>query len=148
MDARDHMLAMNPKLRVVGAHFGSMEDDIDPLFAAHLDRYPNFAVDTASRIPNLEKQPQDKVRAFPFEISGPHYLRHGSGASIREKPERTQPGSLERHYAGDWRYLPRTKRLTFVEKRFKVPEPSVKCWKKIYHDNAAHWIPGVAGSSH
>src|SRR5205823_9929990 len=31
LDARDHLLAENPKLRVVGAHLGSMEDDLDGL---------------------------------------------------------------------------------------------------------------------
>ncbi|HTF72291.1 MAG TPA: amidohydrolase family protein, partial [Edaphobacter sp.] len=61
--SRDHLLAENPKLRVVGAHFGSMESDVD-LIAQQLDRYPNFAVDTAARVPHLTIQPRDKVRAF------------------------------------------------------------------------------------
>ena len=48
--ARDHVLEMNPKLRIVGAHLGSMEADFKQL-ADHLDRYPNFAVDIAARMP-------------------------------------------------------------------------------------------------
>ena len=35
--ARDHLLEMNPKLRVVGAHLGSMETDLDEI-ARHFDQ--------------------------------------------------------------------------------------------------------------
>ena len=48
LDARDNLLAKNPDLRVIGAHFGSLEDHLDVL-ATRLDLYPNFAVDTAAR---------------------------------------------------------------------------------------------------
>ena len=61
--ARDHFLEENPKLRVVGAHLGSMETDVDEI-AKRFDHYPNFAVDTAARIEYLMMQPRDKVRAF------------------------------------------------------------------------------------
>ena len=61
--ARDHLLAENPKLRVVGAHLGSMEADVDEM-AQRFDRYPNFAVDTAARVPYFILQPREKVRAF------------------------------------------------------------------------------------
>jgi len=47
--SRDHMLEKHPNLRVVGCHLGSLEYDTDEL-AKRLDRYPNFAVDTAARI--------------------------------------------------------------------------------------------------
>ena len=61
--ARDHLVEENPKLRVVGAHLGSMEADVDQM-AQRFDRYPNFAVDTAARIPYFMLQPREKVRAF------------------------------------------------------------------------------------
>jgi len=61
--ARDHFVEENPTLRVVGAHLGSMEADVDQM-AQRFDRYPNFAVDTAARIPYFMMQPHDKVRAF------------------------------------------------------------------------------------
>src|SRR5207302_11304989 len=61
--ARDHLVAENPKLRVVGAHLGSMEANVDDI-ARRFDRYPNFAVDMAARIPYFMLQPHDKVRAF------------------------------------------------------------------------------------
>jgi hypothetical protein len=60
---RDRLLAENPNLRVVGAHLGSMETDVNEV-ARHFDRYANFAVDTAARMEYLMLQPRDKVRAF------------------------------------------------------------------------------------
>ncbi len=56
-------MAENPSLRVVGAHLGSMEADVDQV-ARRFDRYPNFAVDTAARVPYFMLQPREKVRAF------------------------------------------------------------------------------------
>ena len=63
LKARDHLLEMNPDLRVVGAHLGSMEADVDQI-ADRFQLYPNFAIDTAARVPHLMIQPHDKVRAF------------------------------------------------------------------------------------
>src|SRR5207248_2889909 len=61
--ARDHLLAANPKLRVIGAHLGSMETNVDDI-AQRFDLYPNFAVDMAARIPYFMLQPREKVREF------------------------------------------------------------------------------------
>ena len=63
LEARDHILADNSKLRMVGVHLGSMEKDLDGI-ASRLDRYPNFAVDTAARMEYLMMAPTEKVRAF------------------------------------------------------------------------------------
>ena len=41
IQARDHMLEENPKLRVVGAHLGSLETDLEGI-GQRFDRYPNF----------------------------------------------------------------------------------------------------------
>ena len=57
------MLEANPNLRVVGAHLGSMEADFHQL-AQHLDKYPNFAVDLAARMPYVEMQPRAEMIAF------------------------------------------------------------------------------------
>lgn len=47
--ARDHMLEKHPDLRVIGAHLGSLEWNVDEL-ARRLDEFPNLAVDMAARI--------------------------------------------------------------------------------------------------
>jgi predicted TIM-barrel fold metal-dependent hydrolase len=61
--ARDHMLSRHPRLRVVGVHLGSMEDDVAEI-AKRFDLYPNFAVDTAARVHYLMVQPRQEVREF------------------------------------------------------------------------------------
>ena len=61
--ARDRVLARYPKLRVVGCHLGSDEDDLSRL-AQRLDAYPNFAVDTAARIRYFARGDRDRAREF------------------------------------------------------------------------------------
>ncbi len=63
LTARDRVLARYPKLRVVGCHLGSDEDDLKQL-AKRLDAYPNFAVDTAARVRYFARGDRDQVREF------------------------------------------------------------------------------------
>lgn len=63
MAARDNVLAKHPRLRMIGAHLGSLEYDTDEV-AARLDRYPNFAVDISARLADLAIQDSSKVRDF------------------------------------------------------------------------------------
>ncbi|NLF40778.1 amidohydrolase family protein [bacterium] len=63
IEARDHLLELHPRLRVIGAHLGSLEHDVAEV-AARLDRYPNFAVDTSARRGDLACQDPAVVTAF------------------------------------------------------------------------------------
>lgn len=63
MSARDRVLERHPKLRVVGAHLGSLEYDVGEL-EQRFRRFPNFSVDTAERLQDLARQPVARVRAF------------------------------------------------------------------------------------
>src|SRR5262249_53921094 len=47
--ARDRIMARNPKLRVVGVHIGSNEEDLVAL-GKRLDTYSNFNIDVAARV--------------------------------------------------------------------------------------------------
>jgi len=67
--ARDRILERHPRLRVVGCHLGSMEHDVREV-ARRLERYPNFAVDTSARVPDLARQDRGLVREFFEEHSG------------------------------------------------------------------------------
>ena len=105
--ARDHLLAENPQLRVVGAHLGSMETDVDEI-AKRFDLYPNFAVDTAARMEYLMLAPREKVRNFlikyqdrvlygtdlEFLNGGSHARRfEGLARNLRERLEVFSDGS-------------------------------------------------------
>jgi len=61
--ARDRVLERHPKLRVIGAHLGSLEYDVGEL-EARFRRYNNFWVDTAERLLDLCLQPHERVRSF------------------------------------------------------------------------------------
>lgn len=63
MAARDRVLEKHPKLRVVGAHLGSLEYDLKQI-ADRLDRYPNFAVDTSARLGDLAMKDREALIAF------------------------------------------------------------------------------------
>ncbi|HEY1578542.1 MAG TPA: amidohydrolase family protein [Terracidiphilus sp.] len=141
--ARDHILAENPGLRVVGAHLGSMESNLDDL-GRHLDKYPNFAVDLAARMPYFEMQPRATMIACITKyqdrlIYGTDIDYSGrSGDSIR---------GLESVYANDWRYFATTDTIDYRGKPVQglnLPEPILR---KIYHDNAAKWFPRILDAS-
>jgi predicted TIM-barrel fold metal-dependent hydrolase len=143
--ARDHLLAENPKLRVVGAHLGSMETDVDQI-ARHFDRYPNFAVDTAARVQYLMMQPRDKVKAFLIKyqdrvLYGTDLGLDANGnaaAAIKEWQEQ---------YLRDWTYFATDEWVEYHGKKYqglKLPEPVVR---KIFHDNAVQWFPGIVAGT-
>jgi predicted TIM-barrel fold metal-dependent hydrolase len=144
LKARDHLLAGNPDLRVVGAHFGSMEDHLDEV-ADRFDRYPNFAVDTAARVSRLVFQPRDKVRAFFLKYQD----RILYGTDLHLYAGAIDPGifeSWEKQYARDWRYFATDDTFEYLGQRVEglnLPRPVLK---KLYHDNAVRWIPGIVAA--
>ena len=136
---RDRMLAAHPGLRVVGCHLGSMEEDVDEI-AKRLDRYPNFAVDTAARVTHLALQPREKVRAFLMKYQDrvlygtDDVLMPGDDAAGRVK--RWQ-ADLER----DWRYFATTEPVEYMGRAVTglgLPAPVLR---KIYRENTLKWVP-------
>ena len=61
--ARDRIVARYPKLRVIGCHLGSNEEDLDRL-AKRLDALPNLVVDVASRVRYLMASDRETTRRF------------------------------------------------------------------------------------
>jgi len=145
LSARDHLLAENPKLRVVGAHLGSMETDVDEI-AKRFDRYPNFAVDTAARIEYLMMQPRDKVRAFLIKYQD--RVLYGTDLVVMPKDD-TEKALAEWNdtYARHWKFFATNKTVEVKGRKFQgleLPEPVLR---KLYHDNAVRWFPGAIATS-
>lgn len=144
LTARDHVLAENPGLRVIGVHLGSMEKNIDNI-AAHLDRYPNFAVDTAARMEYLMIAPAENVRAFLLKYQD----RIVYGTDLDILPTADLHESLkewQKTYARDWKFLATDETFEWEGKKvhgLKLPEPVLE---KIFHGNAIHWIPGIVSA--
>ncbi len=139
LKARDHVLEMNPKLRVVGAHLGSMEANLSEL-GERLDRYPNFAVDIAARMPYLETEPREMVIAFITKyqdrlIYGTDIdYAGGADEKIRE---------LESVYTNDWRFFATSDTVEYKGKPVKGLSLPEGVLRKIYHENAVKWFPGI-----
>jgi predicted TIM-barrel fold metal-dependent hydrolase len=113
--ARDRWLARNPNLIVIGAHFGSMADDLDGLSRC-LDSFPNFNVDVAARLGDIERLPAEQVRQF--FLAYPNRILFGTDlatsvpeASLTPAARREEERQAGREYAGWWRYTTRTLRL-------------------------------------
>ena len=143
--SRDHMLAENPGLRVIGAHLGSMEADVD-LVAQRLDRYPNFAIDTAARVPHLTIQPRAKVRAFLIKYQD--RVLYGTDSDILRKSDvKPSIADWQRQLTDDWRYFATADTFNYEGHMVKGLDLPVPVLRKLYHDNALRWMPGLASAN-
>ncbi len=141
LHARDHVLEMNPSLRIVGAHLGSMESHLDAL-AQHLDRYPNFAVDLAGRMPYFITQPKDVIVAFITKYQD--RLLYGTDDTLYPQADaKASAEHMEASYAKDWQYLATHDSLTYRGHTVEGLGLPKSILQKIYHQNAVHWFPGI-----
>ena len=140
--ARDHLLAIHPNLRVVGAHLGSMETDTDEI-AKRFDLYPNFAVDTAARMEYLMIQPREKVRDFLIKYQD--RVLYGTDLGFETKD--SGPDILkewQETYARDWKFLATGETFEYHGHQVQGLNLPAPVLRKIYRENALKWIPGVA----
>jgi predicted TIM-barrel fold metal-dependent hydrolase len=145
IQARDHMLEENPDLRVVGAHLGSLETNLDEL-GRRLDRYPNFAVDVAARVVYLTRQPREKARQFLIKYQD--RILYGTDLSLNERQNtETVEKTWEKHYEADWAFFSTGGAVDYRGRTVQGLELPTQVLRKLYHDNAVHWIPGVLAAS-
>jgi predicted TIM-barrel fold metal-dependent hydrolase len=145
--ARDHLVAKHPRLRVVGAHLGSLEYDVDEV-AARLDKYPNFAVDISARLIDLAIQPTDKVRTFFLRYAD--RVLYGTDVVMRQRPSTMAPeerstalqrlrDGFETHLA----YFNHDKQVSVrdrVTTGLKLPSDTLH---QFYVKSAQEWYPGL-----
>ncbi len=140
---RDRMVAAHPKLRVVGCHLGSMEDDVDAV-AKRLDRYPNLSVDTAARVTHLALQPPDKVRAFLIKYQDRILYATDDGLSPGENGA-AQMKKWQADVERDYKFFATTDHVEYMGRKFAglgLPAPVLQ---KLFRDNAVKWVPGIDG---
>ncbi len=145
--ARDRVLEKHPSLRVVGAHLGSLEHDVDEV-AARLDRYPNFAVDISARLGNLARQPSSKVRDF-FERYQERIL-FGTDVVMRTAPADLPPDEraaalapLADTYRTHFAYLEGTADVSVRGHTTQGLGLAPDVLDRIYTANARAWYPGL-----
>ena len=99
-------------------------------------------MDTAARVQYLMMQPREKVRAFLIKYQD----RVLYGTDLDLMPDANPTASLQRwqkEYLRDWRYFATDQWVPYHRKKYqglKLPEQVVR---KIFHDNAVHWFPGI-----
>jgi len=141
--SRDNLLARHPDLRLVGAHLGSLEWSVDEL-ASRLDRYPNFAVDLAARVGNLQAQDREKVRDFILKYQD--RLLYATDFEISEDDDfENRKASLERDWRQDWKYFADDEIMESpdVNGSFRGLKLDKDVLRKIYFKNSLRWVPGI-----
>ena len=132
LEARDRLLARHRRLRIIGCHLGSNEDDIGQL-ARRLDAYPNLAVDVASRVRFLARLDRETVRQFVTKYQD--RIIYATDFSLGQDEERSVKSLLSLHER-EWNYFSGE-----GENALGLREPILR---KIFRDNAVRWIPGIA----
>jgi predicted TIM-barrel fold metal-dependent hydrolase len=144
--ARDSVLAHHPNLRMVGCHLGSLEYDVDEL-AKRFDRYPNFAVDLAARICHLQVQDREKVRNFLIKYQDRvlYGTDLGAGRPYMQSSIDSTITRIETTYDKDMKYFATRDEMEVweVDGRFRGLELPAGVLRKIFHDNAVNWFPGI-----
>jgi predicted TIM-barrel fold metal-dependent hydrolase len=160
-DAFERRVARHPRTKFIAVHFGDDPEDPDNV-ARMLDRYPNFYIDTAARVPEIGRpnaaHEVGKMRRF-YEKYQDRIL-FGTDTGIGADPDEMMFGSNgelpptradeERFFKSTWRYFETS------DKQFESPTPIQGRWKvdgvglpepileKIYFENAARllkWRP-------
>jgi len=145
IQARDHMVEENPSLPVVGAHLGSLETNLDEI-GRRFDRYPNFAVDVAARTVYLTLQPREKARQFLIKYQD--RILYGTDLSLSDR-QNTQAAekAWEKQYATDWAFFSSDATLEYRGRKVHGLALPTQVLRKLYHDNAVHWIHGTVPES-
>lgn len=137
-EARNRVIERHPKTEFIGAHVANNAEDLRTV-SEWLDRYPNLWIEPASRIAELGRQP---YTARDFLIRHADRLLFGTDGPW--------PEARVRIY---WRFFQtRDESFDYSE---KVPPPQgfwqihgvdlpAEVLRKMYHENAAKLIPGIA----
>jgi predicted TIM-barrel fold metal-dependent hydrolase len=139
LEARNRMLARNPRLTFVGAHVGSLEWNIDRL-QRFLDDHPNASVDLAARMAQIQHQSvRDPAKVRNFFLRYQDRILYGTDATQNPGAD---PDDVRRfthqRWLADWRYLatPQTQHVADIGSDvpgLALPRQAID---KIYRINA------------
>ncbi len=141
--SRDHMLEKHRSLKVIGAHLGSLEWNVDEL-AKCLDSYPNFAVDMAARICHFQVQDREKVRNFIIDYQD--RILYGTDLGVQENSDIVSVRKrLHDVWLEHWEYFSTDEEMTSesVNGKFRGLKLDKKVLLKIYYKNVKNWYPGL-----
>ena len=156
-DAFERRVARHPRSRFIAVHFGNDPEDPERV-AKMLDRYPNFYIDTAARVPEIGRHPVERMRRFYEKYQ--NRILFGTDTGVGSTQDEMMYGSNGanpptradevRFFTQTWRYF------ETLDRQFESPTPIQGRWKidgvglsepilrKVYFDNAAtllRWRP-------
>ena len=148
IEARDHVLERHPDLKVIGAHFGSLEHDLHEV-AKRLDRYPNFAVDTGGRRRDLACQDRDTVRQFIIDYQDRILwgMDQGTGDSrlcdFDDEKRAWFFNMMREGYAYEFNLYEGSGPVPVDQIEAQGLDLPDDVLEKIYYTNARTWYPGI-----
>ncbi len=147
IDARDRVVERHRRLRVVGAHLGSLEHDVAEV-ARRFERYPNFAVDTSARVRDLAHQEPAKVRAFfdrfPDRVlfgTDQVYRTDLSQVDAAERSETLR--KIEARYAMERAFYEGRGAVTLFHRQVEGLGLSEALLRRFCAENARRWYTGL-----
>jgi predicted TIM-barrel fold metal-dependent hydrolase len=161
--AFERRVARHRKTVFIAVHFGNDPEDPDRV-AQMLDKYPNFYIDTAARVPEMGRHDAARMRRF-FEKYQDRIL-FGTDTGVGPSQDDMMYGSNgpnpptladeARFFSATWRYF------ETADRQFESPTPIQGRWKidgiglpeailrKVYYQNAARvlgWEPAATTTS-
>jgi predicted TIM-barrel fold metal-dependent hydrolase len=137
MAARDRVLARFPKLRVIGCHIGSMEDDLESA-ARRFDAYPNLAVDTAAKVRYLAHGNREEVRQFLLQYRD--RILYATDFTLGTGDEEQAWKSLQATYEQDWKFFAGGEPMQYQGRQVQGLALPHEVLHKIFYGNATHWL--------
>jgi hypothetical protein len=140
--SRDRVLDRFPKLRVVGCHLGSHENDLARL-AKRLDAYPNFAVDTAARVRYFARGDRDRVREFLIRYQD--RILYATDFSLGEGDPAAAARSLDAAHDRDWAFFAGDAAMEYAGRPTRGLALPDGVLRDLFRENARRWLPGLGG---
>lgn len=145
--ARDRLLAKFPKLRVVGAHLGSLEYDVAEI-ARRLDQFSNFAVDSSARMRDLTYQDSGKVKQFFADypdriLFGTDIVQRQPLSGMSPEERRKKIAYFESRYDMEMAYFESPQIVQIGDRQIQGLGLSGEILDKFYRENAICWYPGL-----
>ena len=138
--ARDRVVARYPKLRVIGCHLGSNEEDL-PRLAKRLDAFPNFVVDVASRVRYLMAGDRETTRQFVLKYQD--RILYATDFTLGPGDEERAAVSLETTHDREWSFFATSDMVPSRGGQVQglaLPEAALR---KIFRENAVRCLPGI-----
>ena len=140
LSARDRIAERYPKLRVVGCHLGSNEDDLRQV-AERLDRLPNLAVDLAARVRYFASG--DRTTAREFILKYQDRIVYGSDFRLRDSDDGQAWKSANGQQERDWSFLSGSGLMSYGKSEVQALALPHDVLRKIFYSNPKRWFPGI-----